>query len=66
MFLVVQLILKTPNTTKVVCFSRLLQEASMANSVDPDQIPPIGAVCSRSTLFPSIPNWSVLLGNYLQ
>ena len=38
----------------------------MANSVDPDQTAPIGAVCSGSTLFPSIPNWSVNLGNYLQ
>ena len=35
----------------------------MANSVDPD---PLGAVCSWSTLFPSLPNWSVMLGNYLQ
>ena len=26
----------------------------MANSVDPDQIAPIGAVCSGSTLFASI------------
>ena len=38
----------------------------MANSVDPDQTAPIGAVCSGSTLFPSIPNWSVMLGNHLQ
>ena len=38
----------------------------MANSVDPDHIAPIRAVCSGSTLFPSIPNWSVMLGNYLQ
>ena len=38
----------------------------MANSVDPDQTAPIGAVCSGSMLFPSIPNWSVMLGNYLQ
>ena len=35
----------------------------MANSVDPDQI---GAVCSGSTLFASILNLSVMLGNYLQ
>ena len=39
---------------------------SMANSVDPDQTAPIGAVCSRSTLFASILNLSVMLGNYLQ
>ena len=38
----------------------------MANSVDPDQIAPIGAVCSGSTLFASILNLSVMLGNYLQ
>ena len=48
--------------------------ASMANSVDPDQTAPIGAdqtapigaVCSESTLFASILNSSVMLGNYLQ
>ena len=28
----------------------------MANSVDPDQTAPIGAVCSGSTLFASISN----------
>ena len=38
----------------------------MANSVDPDQTAPIGAVCSGSMLFTSIPNLSVVLGNYLQ
>ena len=38
----------------------------MANSVDPDQTAPIGAVCSESTLFASILNLSVMLGNYLQ
>ena len=38
----------------------------MANSVDPDQTAPIGAVCSGFKLFPSVPNWSVMLGNYLQ
>ena len=38
----------------------------MANSVDPDQTAPIGAVCSRSTLLASILNLSVMLGNYLQ
>ena len=38
----------------------------MANSVDPDQTAPIGAVSSGSTLFASILNSSVLLGNYLQ
>ena len=38
----------------------------MANSVDPDQTAPIGAVCSGSTLFASIINSSVTLGIYLQ
>ena len=38
----------------------------MANSVDPDQTASIGAVCSGSTLFASILNSSVKLGNYLQ
>ena len=38
----------------------------MANSADPDQTAFIGAVCSWSTLFASILNSSVMLGNYLQ
>ena len=38
----------------------------MANGVDPDQTAPIGAVCSGATLFASILNSSVMLGNYLQ
>ena len=38
----------------------------MANTVGPDQTAPIGAVCSASTLFASILNSSVMLGNYLQ
>ena len=38
----------------------------MANRVDPDQTAPIGAVYSGSTLFASILNSSVLLGNFLQ
>ena len=38
----------------------------MANSVGPDQTAPIGALCSGSTLFASILNLSVMLGNYLQ
>ena len=38
----------------------------MANSMDPDQTAPIGAVCSGSTLFASMFNSSVMLGNYLQ
>ena len=39
----------------------------LANSVDPDQTAPIGApigaVCSGSTLFASILNSSVMVGN---
>ena len=38
----------------------------MANSVDPDKTAPIGAACSGSSLFASILNSSVMLGNYLQ
>ena len=38
----------------------------MANSVEPDQTAPIGAICFGSTLFASIHNSSVMLGNYLQ
>ena len=38
----------------------------MANSVDPDLTAPIGAVCSGFTLFASILNSSVILGNYLK
>ena len=38
----------------------------MANSVNPDQTAPIGAVCSGSMLFASILNLSVMLGNNLQ
>ena len=62
------LTLKASNATKVVCFSPLLKclRASMANSVDPDQTAPVGAVCSGSTLFASILNSSVMLGNCLQ
>ena len=38
----------------------------MANSMDLDQTAPIGAVCSEATLFASILNLLVMLGNYLQ
>ena len=38
----------------------------MANSVDPDQTAPVGAVSSGSMLFVSKLNLSVMLGNYLQ
>ena len=48
----------------LVCWN--VQEASVTKSVDPDQTAPIGAVCSGSTLFASILNSPVMLGNYLQ
>ena len=51
--------------TKVICYYRLLK-CFYDNSVDPDQTAPLGAVCSGSTLFASILNSSVMLGNYLQ
>ena len=38
----------------------------MANSVDPDQTAPIGAVCSGSMLLASILNSSIMLWNYLE
>ena len=38
----------------------------MANSVDPDQTAPIGAVCSGPRLFASMLNSSVMIGSYLQ
>ena len=38
----------------------------MTNSSDPDQTDPIGAVCSGSTLFTSILNSTVMIGNYLK
>ena len=38
----------------------------MVNSEDPDQTASIGAVCSGSKLFASMPNLSVMLGNNLQ
>ena len=38
----------------------------MANTVDPDQTAPIGAVCSGSMLFSSRLNLSVMLDNFLQ
>ena len=38
----------------------------MANSVNPDQTAPIGAVCSGSTLFASILDVSVMLAIILQ
>ena len=50
----------------LVSWNVFLKEASMVNSVDPNQTAPIGAVCSGSTLFAFILNSTVVLGNYLQ
>ena len=60
-----KLTLKAPITTKVVCFSRLLK---CLRSLYGKQCGPRseGAVCSGFTLFASILNKSVMLGNYLQ
>ena len=38
----------------LVCWN--VKEASLANSEDPDQTAPIGALCSEPTLFASIIN----------
>ena len=60
--------LNAPIATKVVCFSRLLKclRSLYGNSEDPDKTALIRAVCSGSTLFASILNSSVMLGNDLQ
>ena len=44
----------------------MFKKSLWQNSLDPDQTAPIGAVCSGSTLFASILNSSLMLGNYLQ
>ena len=54
------LTLKAPITTKVVCFSCLLKYLRSQYGKQ------CGAVCSGSTLFASILNLPVMLGNYLQ
>ena len=63
------LALNAPIATKIVCFFRLLKclRSLYGKSVDPDQTQtaPIGPVCSGSTLFASILNSSLMLGNYL-
>ena len=66
---VFNLTLKAPITTKVVCFSRLLKclRSLYGKLCGPrSDCSYIGAVCSGSTLFASILNSSVMLGNYLQ
>ena len=42
------------------------KSSAMANSVDPGQNAPLGAVCSGSMPFASILNLSVMFSNYLQ
>ena len=53
---------------KMITFSsaEVFKKLLWQKSVDPDQTALIGAVCSGSTLFASILNSSVMLGNYLQ
>ena len=59
---------KNSIATKVVCFSRLLKCLIFlyGKQCGPRSDCTWGAVWSGSTLFPSIINWSVMLGNYLQ
>ena len=54
--------------TKVVCLSRLLKclRSLYGKQCGPRSDCSLGAVCSGSTLFASILNSSVMLGNYLQ
>ena len=53
---------------KLSAFSsaEMLKKPFMAINLDLEQTAPIGAVCSGSTLFASILNSSVMLGNHLQ
>ena len=63
------LTLNPPIATQVVCFSRLLKNFRSLNGKKcgpRSDCSYIGAVCSGSTLFASIRNLSVMLGNYLQ
>ena len=62
------LTLDAPIATKVDCFSRLLKclRSLYGKQCGPNQTALIGPVCSGSTLFASILNLSVILGNYLQ
>ena len=56
-----------PISTKVVCFSRLLQclRSLYGKHCGPRSDCSIGAVCSGSTLFAFILNSSVMLGKFL-
>ena len=64
-FSMTSLTLKAPIATKVVCFSRLLKKP-LCQTVWTRVRLLLGAVCSGSTLFASILNLSVMLGNFLQ
>ena len=59
--------LKAP-ITNFACFviSCYVLEASAINNEEPDQTAPVGEAWTGSTLFASILNKSILLGNYLQ
>ena len=54
------------NKSRLLFSSAEMFKKPLANSVDPDQTAPTGAVCSGSTLFASILNLSAMLGSYLQ
>ena len=54
------------NKSRLLFSSAEMFKKTMANSSDPDQTAPIGAVCSGSTLFVSILNSPVMIGNFLQ
>ena len=62
------LTLNAPIATKVVCFARLLKylRSLYGKQYGPRSDCSYRAVCSGSTLFASILNSSVMLGNYLQ
>ena len=62
------LTLKAPIAKKVICFFRLLKclRSIYGKQCGPRSDCSYRAVCSGSTLFASILNSSVLLGNYLQ
>ena len=64
----IDLTLNPPNTTKVVCCSRLLKcfKKPLWQTVWTQIGLLLGAVCFGSTLFTSIFNLSVMVGNYLQ
>ena len=74
-FFLAYLTLKAPIATKVVCLSRLPKclRSIYGRKCGPrpdcsyrSSLFPIGAVCSGSTLFASILDSSVMLGNYMK